>query len=82
MYAIGLEKSSEGINCFNKKIDRRSNRMRKQRMSEILNMGTAIGLCTAISIVLGALLKNVALCLSIGSSIGVVIGAIYAIKNR
>lgn len=56
--------------------------MRKQRMSEILNMGTAIGLCTAISIVLGALLQNVVLCLSIGSGIGVVIGAIYAIKNR
>jgi ElaB/YqjD/DUF883 family membrane-anchored ribosome-binding protein len=55
--------------------------MKKQKISEILNVGTAIGLCTAVSIVLGAFLQNVVLCLSIGAGIGVVIGAIYAIKK-
>jgi hypothetical protein len=44
-------------------------------------MGTAIGLCTAVSIVLGAFLQNVMLCMFIGAGIGVVIGAIYVIRK-
>jgi hypothetical protein len=44
-------------------------------------MGTAIGLCTAVSIVLGAFLQNVMLCMFIGTGIGVVIGAIYVIRK-
>lgn len=54
--------------------------MKKQKISEIFNMGTVIGLSTAVSIVVGALLQNVVLCLFIGAGIGVVIGTIT--KNR
>lgn len=39
-------------------------------------MGTAIGLCAAVGIVLGALLNDLVLWLSIGAGIGVVLGAI------
>jgi ElaB/YqjD/DUF883 family membrane-anchored ribosome-binding protein len=55
--------------------------MKKQKMSEFWNMGTAIGLCAAVGIVLGALLQNVVMWLCIGASIGVVLGAISVIKK-
>ena len=45
------------------------------------NMGTAIGLCTAAGIVLGALLQNVVLWLCIGAGVGVVLGAVSANKK-
>lgn len=56
--------------------------MKKRKMSEFWNMGTAIGLCTAIGIVLGVFLQKVALCMSIGAGIGVVIGAICVIEKQ
>jgi hypothetical protein len=56
--------------------------MKKQKLSEIWNMGTAIGLCAAVGIVLGALLQNVVIWLRIGAGVGVVLGAIFEIKNR
>ena len=45
-------------------------------MSDYWNMGTAIGLCAAIGVVLGAILNNVVLWLFIGAGIGVVLGAV------
>jgi hypothetical protein len=50
--------------------------MKKQKVSAFWNMGTAIGLCSAVGVVLGALLQNVVLWLCIGAGIGVVLGAI------
>ncbi len=47
-----------------------------QKMSDFWNMGTAIGLCAAIGIVLGAILNNVVLWLCVGAGIGAVLGAI------
>jgi hypothetical protein len=55
--------------------------MKKQKMSEIWSMGTAIGLCAAVGIVLGAILQNIVLWLCIGAGIGVVLGAISVIKK-
>ena len=55
--------------------------MKKQKMSTFWNMGTAIGLCAAVGIVLGALLQNVVMWLCIGAGIGVVLGAISVIKK-
>lgn len=50
--------------------------MRKRKISEYWNMGTAIGLCAAVGVVLGALLKNMVLWLCIGAGVGVVLGAV------
>lgn len=50
--------------------------MNKRRMSDYWNMGTSIGLCAAVGIVLGALLQNLILWLCIGAGVGVVLGAI------
>ena len=50
-------------------------------MSEYWNMGTAIGLCAAVGIVIGALLQNVVLWLCIGAGAGVVLGAVSANKK-
>lgn len=50
--------------------------MKKHKISDYWNMGTAIGLCAAVGIVLGALLNDLVLWLSIGAGIGVVLGAI------
>ena len=55
--------------------------MRNRKMSDYWNMGTAIGLCTAVGIVLGALLQNVVLWLFIGAGVGVVLGAVSANKK-
>lgn len=55
--------------------------MKNRKMSDYWNMGTAIGLCTAVGIVLGALLQNVALWLCIGAGVGVVLGAASANKK-
>ena len=48
----------------------------KRRISDYWNMGTAIGLCAGIGIVLGALLDNLVLWLCVGAGVGVVLGAI------
>jgi len=50
--------------------------MKKHKMSDYWNMGTSIGLCAAIGIVLGALLQNLVLWLCIGAGIGAVLGAV------
>ena len=53
----------------------------KRKMSDYWNMGTAIGLCAAVGIALGALLNNVVLWLGIGAGAGVLIGAIAQMKK-
>ncbi len=55
--------------------------MKKRRMSDYWNMGTAIGLCAAVGIVLGALLQSVVLWLCIGAGVGVVLGAVSTNKK-
>ncbi|NLL35685.1 MAG: hypothetical protein GX257_10350 [Clostridiales bacterium] len=55
--------------------------MKKQRFTGFWNMGTFIWLCSAIGIVLGALLQNVVLWLCLGACIGVLLGAITSINK-
>jgi ElaB/YqjD/DUF883 family membrane-anchored ribosome-binding protein len=55
---------------------------KKYKISDYWNMGTAIGLCAAIGIVLGAMLNNVVLWLFVGAGVGVVIGAITHINRK
>ncbi len=58
-------------------IDNKKNKKtRRHYISDYWNMGTSIGLCAAIGIVLGALFKNTVLWLGFGASVGVVLGAI------
>ena len=56
-------------------------RMKKRKMSEYWNMGTAIALCAAVGTVLGAILQNVVLWLCIGAGVGVVLGAVSTNKK-
>lgn len=55
---------------------------KKHRMSEYWNMGTAIGLCAAAGVALGALLNNLILWLCVGAGVGVVLGAITQMARR
>ena len=48
----------------------------KLKISDFWSMGTAIGLCGAVGVVLGALMDNVPMWLCIGAGIGVVLGAV------
>ena len=48
----------------------------KRKVSDYWNMGTSIGLCAAVGVVLGAILENLILWLLIGAGIGVVLGAV------
>ncbi len=48
----------------------------KQNISKYWNLGTSIGLCSAVGVVLGALLHNLVLWLLIGAGVGVVLGAV------
>jgi hypothetical protein len=50
--------------------------MKKHKVSDYWNMGTSIGLCAAVGIVLGALLQNLVLWLCVGAGIGVLLGAV------
>ncbi len=54
----------------------------KQSIADYWNMGTAIGLCAAIGIALGALLNNLMLWLMAGAAVGVVLGAITAMYRK
>ncbi len=55
---------------------------KKYKMADYWNMGTAIGLCAAVGIVLGALLDNLVLWLGIGAGVGVVLGAIIQTSKK
>ncbi|MGE5633402.1 MAG: hypothetical protein ACM3TR_20245 [Caulobacteraceae bacterium] len=50
--------------------------MKKYKVSDYWNMGTSIGLCAAVGIVLGTLLQNLVLWLCAGAGIGAVLGAV------
>jgi hypothetical protein len=63
--------SKEYINNERKKIT-----MSKNKVSDYWNMGSSIGLCAAVGVVLGALFQNIILWLCIGAGIGVVLGAV------
>lgn len=54
----------------------------KRRISDYWNMGTAIGLCAALGILLGALLNNLILWLCVGAGVGVVLGAITQMSKK
>ncbi len=56
--------------------------MQKHKLSEYWNVGTSIGLCAGIGIVLGALFNNLLLWLFIGAGLGVVLGAISAMYKK
>lgn len=56
--------------------------MKNLKMSDYLNMGTAIGLCAAVGIVLGAILQNLTLWLLIGACVGVVLGAVSEMYKK
>ncbi len=53
----------------------------QHKISDFWSMGTAIGLCGAIGVVLGSLMDNVTLWLCIGAGVGVVLGAVTQ-KNK
>lgn len=55
---------------------------KKRGISEYWSLGTAIGACAAIGVVVGAILNNVAMWLIIGAGIGVVLGAIGESRKR
>lgn len=56
--------------------------MRKHKISEYWNMGTSIGFCAAVGVVLGALLQNLVLWLGLGAGVGVVIGAVSMLFKK
>ncbi|HHU33181.1 MAG: hypothetical protein ACOX1Y_08385 [Zhaonellaceae bacterium] len=56
--------------------------MKKYKVSDYWNMGTSIGLCAAVGIVLGALLQNLTLWLFVGVGVGVVLGAVYMLCKK
>lgn len=56
--------------------------MKKHNISDYWNMGTSIGFCAAVGVVLGALLHNIILWLSIGAGLGVVLGAVSAMYKQ
>ena len=55
---------------------------KKRRISDYWNVGTSIGRCAAIGIVLGALLGNLVLWLCIGAAVGVVLGAVSQVYKQ
>ncbi|HWQ50961.1 MAG TPA: hypothetical protein VN369_04070 [Terriglobales bacterium] len=56
---------------------------KKHKTADFMNMGTAVGLCAAIGVALGALLNNVTLWLCVGAGVGVVLGAVVQMyKSR
>jgi len=55
---------------------------KKHSVSEYWNMGTAIGACAALGIVLGALFDNPVLWLLLGAAAGVVLGAVTRLYRK
>jgi len=57
--------------------------MKKHKVSDYWNMGTSIGLCAAVGIVLGALLQqNLVLWLCAGAGAGAVFGAVSMLYKK
>ena len=59
-----------------------NNNKRKHSMADYWNLGTAIGFCAAVGILLGALLNNSILWLCIGAGVGVVLGAVTQMYKK
>ncbi len=55
---------------------------KKRHMTDYWNLGTAIGLCAAVGILLGALLNNVVLWLCCGAGVGVILGAVTQLYKK
>jgi len=57
---------------------------KKHKISDYWSMGTAIGLCAAVGVVLGAVMQNVVLWMCMGAGVCVVLGAVTEMnkKNR
>jgi hypothetical protein len=56
--------------------------MKEYKVSDYWNMGTSIGLCAAVGIVLGALLQNLILWLCAGAGVGAVLGAVSMLYKK
>lgn len=56
--------------------------MSTRSVSSYWSMGTAIGLCAAVGVVLGAILGNVVWWLLGGAAVGVVLGAVTVVRKR
>jgi ElaB/YqjD/DUF883 family membrane-anchored ribosome-binding protein len=56
--------------------------LKKYKVSDYWSMGTSIGLCAAVGIVLGALLQNLILWFCAGAGVGVVLGAVSMLYKR
>ncbi|MDX9871065.1 MAG: hypothetical protein RBT41_01445 [Clostridia bacterium] len=56
--------------------------MKRYEFSDFWSMGTAIGLCAAVGVVLGALFQNLILWMGIGAGVGVVLGAIATLYKQ
>ena len=48
----------------------------KRTPVQFWGMGTSIGLCSAMGVLLGAILDNLSLWMSVGAGVGVILGAI------
>ncbi len=56
--------------------------MKQRKLADYIGMGTVIGFCSAIGILLGAILGNLIIWLLGGAAIGVVIGAIVEMRRK
>ncbi len=56
--------------------------MKKRTMADYWSLGTSIGLCAAIGVVVGALLNDVVLWLGVGAAVGVVLGAVSVASKK
>lgn len=56
--------------------------MKKYKISDYWNMGTSIGLCAAVGIVLGALLQDLTLWLCIGAGVGTLLGTVSILYRQ
>lgn len=54
----------------------------KRGIAQYCSIGTCIGFCAAIGVMLGAILQNIVLWMLIGASLGVVLGAIIEVNKR
>lgn len=55
---------------------------RNMKMADFFRMGTSIGICAAIGVVLGAIMGNLVYWMLGGAAIGVVLGAIIELHRK
>lgn len=56
--------------------------MKKHKVLDYWNMGTSIGLCAAVGIILGAVFQNLILWLCVGAGVGAVLGAVSMLYKK